>query len=116
MGGEIVIGQNVLVNSHTIVTAWSGVNIGENTRIAPFCHITDRNHGLARDVLIHDQAGESSPVRIGCDVWIGSSCIVLKGVAIGNGAVVGANSVVNKDVEPYTIIAGSPARVIGRRS
>ena len=54
------------------------------------------------------------PVRIGCDVWIGFECVVLPGVTIGDGAIVGARSVVAEDVEPYTVVAGNPARFVKR--
>ena len=54
-------------------------------------------------------------VTIGNDVWIGHGAVVLPGVRVGNGAVIGANAVVTRDVEPYTIVAGAPARVIRRR-
>ena len=57
----------------------------------------------------------SKQVKIGHDVWIGHGAVVMPGVAIGNGAVVGANAVVTRDVEPYTIVAGVPARVLRRR-
>jgi maltose O-acetyltransferase len=55
-------------------------------------------------------------VRIGDRVWIAYRAIILPGVTIGEGAVVGAGSVVTKDVEPYTIVAGNPARVVNKRS
>ena len=54
------------------------------------------------------------PVRIGSDVWIGFDSCILPGVTIGNGSIVGARSVVSEDVEPYTIVAGNPARVVRR--
>lgn len=59
---------------------------------------------------------ESSPIEIGEDVWIGAQCTVLKGVKIGSHAVVAANTVVNKDVPPYAIVAGSPAKIIKYRT
>ncbi len=115
MGGGISIGSNVLINTFTIITAWSGVTIGDDVLVAPFCHITDRNHGVCKNKLIRDQSGISRPIYVNDDVWIGSSCVILQGVQIGNGAVVGANSVVNKSIDNYTIVAGTPARMIGKR-
>ncbi|MEH6591230.1 MAG: DapH/DapD/GlmU-related protein [Halioglobus sp.] len=115
IGGDISIGSNVLINTSTIVTSWSGVVVGDNVLFAPFCHITDRNHGLERAELIRSQRGTSAPIEIGEDVWVASSCMILEGVSIARGAVVGANSVVNKSVDEYTIVAGTPAKVIGNR-
>jgi acetyltransferase-like isoleucine patch superfamily enzyme len=57
---------------------------------------------------------EARPVQIGNDVWIGFECCVLPGVTIGDGAIVGARSVVDRDVEPYTVVAGNPARFVRR--
>ncbi len=58
---------------------------------------------------------ELAPVIIGNDVWIGANVVIMNGVTIGHGAIIGATSVVTKDVPPYTIVAGSPARVIKSR-
>jgi len=115
INGKIRIGSHASINNHCIITAWSGVDIGENSIIAPFCHITDRNHGIDKSELIRLQFGATAPILIGRDVWIASSCIILLGVKIGDGAVIGANSLVNKDIEPYTIAAGSPTRNISKR-
>lgn len=54
-------------------------------------------------------------IYIGSDVWIGEGCFIMSGVTIGDGAIVGANSVVTKDIPPYTVVAGSPARIRRRR-
>jgi acetyltransferase-like isoleucine patch superfamily enzyme len=115
LGGKIEIGKRVLINSYTIITSWHAVTVGNDTLIAPFCHITDRVHGISKDVNVKDQIGQAQPIEIGSDVWVASSCVILKGVTISNGAVVGANSLVNRNVDSYSIVVGSPARVIGVR-
>jgi len=55
------------------------------------------------------------PAKIGNDVWIGGNVVILTGVSVGDGAIVGANSVVTKDIPPYAIVAGAPARVLRKR-
>ncbi|WP_281040324.1 MULTISPECIES: CatB-related O-acetyltransferase [unclassified Mesorhizobium] len=62
-----------------------------------------------------DGLGTRGPIVVGHDVWIGARAIIMSGVTIGNGAVIGAGSVVTKDVPPYAIVAGSPARIIRYR-
>ncbi|NBB81331.1 MAG: acyltransferase [Verrucomicrobia bacterium] len=114
-GGQVSIGRGCLINDNCVITAWTSVTLCDHTRIAPFCLITDRNHGLNRNALIVEQEGIKEPVVIEEDVWIASSCVVLPGVRIQRGAVVGANSVVNRSVLPATIVAGSPANKIGSR-
>lgn len=115
-GGKINIGKNVLVDDYAYISAQEHISIGDETHIAAFTFITDFNHGFnRRDVPIHTQQCEVAPVTIGSDVWIGAHSSILKGVTIGDGAIVGAGSVVTKDVPPYTIVAGSPAAIIKRR-
>jgi acetyltransferase-like isoleucine patch superfamily enzyme len=80
--------------------------------IAPGCHITDVNHGIAQGELIRKQSLVSKPVRIGNDVWVGAGCSMLPGVTIGDGAVIGARAVVTHDIPAGAIAVGSPAKVI----
>lgn len=115
IGGLISIGENSLINDFTYINSADKITVGDNVLIAPFCHLTDRNHGTEKDKLIRVQKGNSAPIEIGNDVWLGSGVKVLKGVKIGDGAVVGANSVVTMDIPPYTIYAGIPARKIKDR-
>jgi len=68
-----------------------------------------------RAIPIREQGILTKPVTIGDDVWIGTNAVITPGVHIGHGAVVGANAVVTKDVEPYAIVGGVPAQVIGFR-
>lgn len=115
-GDNISIGDNVQIGYGTIIHSSKGVSIGPNTQIAAQCYIIDTNHGTSLGSLMQKQPLESSPIEIGEDVWIGAQCTVLKGVKIGSHAVVAANTVVNKDVPPYAIVAGSPAKIIKYRT
>ncbi len=87
--------------------------IGNNVMMGPDCIIYTRNHKFSRtDIPMCEQGfQEEKPVYIGDDVWIGGRVIILPGVKIGTGAIIGAGSVVTKDVPDYAIVAGNPATV-----
>lgn len=111
------IGNNVNIGNGTVISAGHDVSIGSDTLIAAYCFIIDANHVFAdSDILIRKQGGDFAPVRIGSNVWIAAHCVILPGVTIGDGAVIGANSTVTKDVPPMAIAVGSPAKVIKFRS
>jgi maltose O-acetyltransferase len=95
-----------------------GVTIGDNVLMGEDVLFLTRNHAFAdAKVLIHEQGyAGTEEIAVGDDVWIGTRCILLPGVRVGTGAVIGAGSVVTKPVEPYTIVAGNPAAVIGHRT
>lgn len=111
----IEIGKYVVVGRNTIISAKELITIGDYTVIAPYCQIQDHDHLINREELITIQSFKTSPIEIGCDVWLSNSVHVLKGVKIGDGAVVGSGSVVTKDVDPYTVVAGVPAEFIKKR-
>ena len=115
-GDKITIGDNVQIGYGTIIHCSKAVNIGSNTQIAAQCYIIDANHGTNLGELMQKQPLDSAPINIGSDVWIGAQCVILKGVTIGDHAVIAANTVVNKDVPPYAIVAGSPAKIIKYRT
>lgn len=93
------------------------VHIGENVLMGPNCIIITRNHEFRKKGMpIIDQGfQEDHPVFIDDDVWIGTRVTILPGVHIHKGAIIGAGAVVTKDVAPYTIVAGNPAKVINER-
>lgn len=98
-----------------VVVAQERIEIGDRVLLGANVVITDTDfHPLdPEERRLHPERGRSAPVIIEDDVFIGMQAVVLKGVRIGRGAVVGACSVVTRDVPPYAIVAGNPARVIG---
>ena len=117
-GGAVRFGRECAVSSFVHVSTGEGdVVLGDYVRIAPNCTLVGGTKAIpSRHALIKDQ-GESAArgLSIGDDVLIGAGAVVLPGVSIGRGAVVGAGSVVNESVPEYAVVAGAPARVIGRR-
>lgn len=111
--GYFELGENSFAGDGFVVGCNDSVVIGDDVMIAHYCTIRDTDHTIDRvDVPMIGQGINSSGVRIGNDVWIGHGAIILKGVAIGDGAVVAAGSLVNKDVAPYSIVGGVPAKLI----
>lgn len=111
-GRDIEIGDNsgIGINCHLP----SNVKIGKDVMIGPDVLIIGENHDFSDiNVPMRLQGYKSSePVRISDDVWIGARVIILPGVKIGKGVVIGAGAVVTKDIPPYAICVGNPARVI----
>ncbi|MDW1737813.1 acyltransferase [Vibrio sp. Vb2354] len=110
---KIIIGSNLYINAG--VHMLGDIIIGDNVLIGPKSVIWGRDHGVAKSELIRNQEHERKPIVIEDDVWIGANVTILKGVTLGRGAVIGAGSIVTKSVEPYTIVAGNPAKKIGER-
>jgi acetyltransferase-like isoleucine patch superfamily enzyme len=119
----IKIGGNTYIGKSQIICA-KKIEIGDNVLIAWGCTIVDHNsHSLSAIQRAKDVSDwyvnrkdwsdvARRPIKIGNNVWIGFNSIILKGVTIGEGAIVGAGSIVTKDVEPYTVVAGNPAKLI----
>lgn len=104
------VGKNVFINENTRVMVSEKVEIGDNCMIGWNVNIIDSDrHNVYYDGVKTKSAKE---ISIGDDVWIGFNSSILKGVTIGKGAIVSSNSVVTKDVPPYTLVAGVPAKVI----
>lgn len=140
---RVVLSPYVTVGRHTYgvrpgmffhPTAQSPVTIGSFCSLAPgvrfMCHaghptnlpstypirtlITRRNTPPPPNRLNHD-AVTKGPITVGHDVWIGENAVILSGLTIGTGAVIGTGAIVTKNVEPYAIVVGSPARVVKKR-
>lgn len=113
---RLSLGSDVYIGPDTYLGAYQPITIGANVLIGDHCHLTSGNHRFEkRTVPIRDQGVDGAPIIVEDDVWLGSHVIVLPGVTIGTGAIVGAGSVVTKNVPPYEIWAGAPARFIKSR-
>ena len=110
------IGARTTIGFNTLIYSSEQILIGDDCMIAPFVYIVDSDHGIDRNILMNRQKNQTEPIIIGSDVWIGAHAVILKGVSLGDGAVVAAGSVVREDVLPYSIVGGVPARVIGERT
>lgn len=115
-GGNIGIGQGCNINPYTVIYGVAETVIGNNVLIAGHCMIIPTNHVYNNThMLIKDQGIVSKGIIIEDDVWIAHACTILDGVKIGKGAVIAAGSVVSKDVPPYTVYGGVPARFLKNR-
>lgn len=108
-GKNITLGKNVFINACCRFQDQGGITIGDNVLIGHNTTIATLNHDFNSEKRANITP---NPVKIGNNVWIGSDCTILPGVTIGNGAIIGAGSVVTKSVEENTIVAGNPARFI----
>jgi acetyltransferase-like isoleucine patch superfamily enzyme len=115
--GAIAFGRECAVSSFDhISTGTEDVIIGDYVRLAPSVTILGGSRNFKKkDELIIRQGSTNAGTRIGNDVLIGANVVVLPGCHVGEGAVVGAGSVVATEVPPYSIVAGSPARIVGLR-
>lgn len=113
---NISMGNDVSINHHTTISGHGKVTIGNFVMVAPNCNILSSNHAFSNyKISMMKQGVASSEVVIEDDVWIGVNAVILSGVRIGRGAIIGANAVVTKDVEPFSIVGGIPARHIKYR-
>lgn len=114
---ELAIGNDVSLGEYSHITCAGRVTIGDGVLTGRYVLITDNSHGDCRretleiPPLLRD-INTKGPVIIEDNVWLGDKVAVLPGVRIGRGAVIGANAVVTKDVPPYAVAAGNPAKII----
>lgn len=114
---KIVIGDNCSIGDFSHVTAINEIRLGNNVRMGKNILITDNSHGTSELAMLdiapnHRTLYSKGPVIIDDNVWIGAKSCIMPGVHIGKGAIIGAGSVVTKDIPPYAIAAGVPAKVI----
>lgn len=114
---KIEIGDNCAIGDNSHITAYNHIKIGNNVLMGKRILITDNSHGASTLSLMEIPPNKrplysKGPVIIEDNVWIGEKSTILPGVHIGFGSIIGANSVVTKDLPPYSLAAGNPAKVI----
>ena len=114
--GTLTIGDKVVLGRDSTVNCYLDVEIGAATIVADWVYVCDFDHVTA-DVErpIKDQGLVKSPVRIGPDVWVGVRSTVLRGTTVGRGSVLAAHCVARGEYPPFSVVAGSPARVVRDR-
>jgi acetyltransferase-like isoleucine patch superfamily enzyme len=115
--GSLLIGSRNFFNKNIKIVCLKKIEIGDDCIIADSVHIYDHDHNFDNlQKLIKEQGYKTVSVKIGNNVWIGTKATILKGVSIGDGAIIGANAVVNKDVPSNAIVAGNPAQILKMRT
>jgi acetyltransferase-like isoleucine patch superfamily enzyme len=115
--GDITLGRNTNIGFNSMIFSGSNVSLGENTILASFVYIIGGGHDYTRtDIPIAEQDKPSLGVTVGDNCWLGAGAKVFDGVKIGEDSIIGAGAVVIKDVPPFSIAAGMPARVIRKRN
>ena len=113
-GPSIKIGNRVFIGKGTEFNIRTGIHIGDDCLIASGCKFVDHDHGMKSGSPMNTQIGKEAEIVVGNNVWFGYSCVVLKGCEIGTGSVIGAGSLVNRDIPSGEIWAGTPAKKIGK--
>jgi len=114
--GHIEVGQHAYIGPYTCLSG-DYIFLGKDCMIASHCGLYANNHIFTDpDVPIRLQGNSYQGIKVEDDCWIGTGTKILDGVTIGKGSVVGAGSVVTKDIPPYSIAVGTPAKVIKQRS
>jgi acetyltransferase-like isoleucine patch superfamily enzyme len=116
-GGAITIGDFSSLNHYVVINGQGGVTIGAKVMIAAFTSIFAGMHNFSStEIPMHDQGMMTKGgIRIEDDVWIGTHAVILDGVTIGTGSIVAAGAVVTRNVPPFSIVAGVPARIVKSR-
>lgn len=110
-GYNIRLGRNAFINYNCVFLDCAPIEIGDDLQMGPAVQLYTAAHPL--EPAVHRSGLEYAlPIRIGHDVWIGGGAIILPGVTIGDSSVIGAGSVVVRDVPPASVVVGNPARIV----
>lgn len=114
--GTLRIGDKCIFGKDNTVNCYLDVEFGAATIVADWVYVCDFDHVFSDiHVPIKDQGIVKSPVRVGPDVWVGTKVSVLRGTRVGRGSVLAAHCLVNRDIPPYSVAVGVPARVVRDR-
>jgi virginiamycin A acetyltransferase len=116
--GDIKIGQYSYINSGTVLYSGNGIDIGDNVLIGPNCSLVPVNHNFKdkeTPIRLQGFATSKGGIVIENNVWLGAGVVVLDGAKIGEGSVIGANSLVSTDIPPFSIAVGNPCKIVGKR-
>ena len=104
---KVKMGKNSIIMNNALLMASGGIEIGDCTMLAAHAKLISNDHDLYdRSILT------MVPIKIGNHVWVGAGATILKGVTVGDHAIIGGGSVVTKDVPPYAVVVGNPAKVV----
>jgi serine acetyltransferase len=114
--GEIVIGAKTVLGQECTISAYQHVSIGRECIVADRAMLIDFDHGVVEvERPIRLQGIYKRDVRVGHNVWLGYGACILRGVTVGDNAIVGTSAVVTRDVEPNAVVGGTPARTLRMR-
>lgn len=116
---KIRIGKNVTIGNYACITAINEIEIGDGCLFSEYIYISDHTHGFDPNFpgpVASQPLSSKGPVRIGENSFLGYRCSIMPGVTLGRNCVVGANSVVTKSFPDYSMVAGSPAKLIKKYS
>ena len=108
-GKNVQIGKNVVIQTNSLFMSAGGITIEDDVLVAANCQLISNNHAPEEHQIL-----TCKPVVLKRNCWIGAGATILPGVTVGENAIVGAGSVVTKDVEPNTVVGGIPAKLIKR--
>lgn len=114
--GELYIGRNTIFGTDNTVNCYGKIYIGPECLFADSVYVVDFDHNYWDPVIsVRSQGIYTEAIRLEGNIWVGTKATILRGVTVGEGSVIGAMSLVNRDVPPYSVVGGIPARVIGWR-